>query len=65
MHPGLVQTGLAHNWLQGRDIFGSLQIVTAAVLKVLAPVILETPQAAAQTMLYAALAPVSEVRSEN
>ncbi len=61
VHPGLVQTSLAHSWLEGRDIFGALQVVTAAILRVAAPIVLESPHAAAQTVLFAALAPATEV----
>lgn len=60
VHPGMVQTDLAHGWLEGSDIFGSLQSFTAVILRALASVILEPSQAAAQTILYAACAPTEE-----
>lgn len=61
VHPGLIQTGLLQEWLHGRDFFGPLQVVSSAILRGLTSIILETPEAAAQSLIFAALAPASEV----
>lgn len=57
----MIDTGLAHGWMEGSDIFGVLQVVTARFLRAISPLILESSQTAAQTVLFAALAPAALV----
>lgn len=60
VHPGLIETTLAHGWLEGSDIFGALQVITARILRLVSPLILETSDKAAQSVLFAALAPKAQ-----
>lgn len=61
VHPGLIQTSLAHGWLTGADIASSLlQPITAAILTAVSAAILEPPERAAKTVAYACTAPATE-----
>jgi len=62
VHPGIVQTGMAKGWLVGSDVaLGYLQPLTSAIFGFLAPVLLASVSGAARSVVYASLAPSSEV----
>ena len=62
VHPGMVRTGMADGWLVGSDVFhGFLQPMTSSLLRSLEPAILVPAERAVSTVLFAALAPSSEV----
>lgn len=62
VHPGLVQTSLAKGWLVGSDVaMGVVHPLTSAVLGTLAPILLASVSNAARSVVYASLAPSSEI----
>lgn len=62
VHPGLVNTQLARDWITGADVWGrSLQPVLAPVMRALAPWLLIPPNRAVDTLLFAASAPAHQV----
>ena len=62
VHPGMVATNLADSWIAGSDILGeAVQPVLRTLLNLLGSTILEPPQQAAKTVIYAALAPAHQV----
>ena len=57
---------MADGWLAGSDVFhGFLQPVTSSLLRSLEPAILVPAERAVSTVLFAALAPSSEVRNSH
>ena len=62
VHPGIVQTSMAKDWLMGSDLaLGYLQPLTSALFGFLAPVLLASVAGAVRTVVYASLAPSTEV----
>ena len=62
VHPGMVATNLADSWIAGSDILGeAVQPVLRALLNLLGSTILEPPEQAARTVMFAALAPAQQV----
>ena len=62
VHPGLVDTKLARDWLTGADVMGNAaQPVVAPIARALAPWLLIAPDRAVESILYAATAPAEKV----
>ena len=62
IHPGLVQTRLAEQWMTGEEIFGKLaHPILKRIGPVLLPRLLISRKDAVNTILYAACAPRAEV----
>jgi hypothetical protein len=62
VHPGLVDTKLAREWLTGADVMGSAaQPLVAPIARALAPWLLLAPDRAVESILYAATAPAEKV----
>ena len=62
VHPGLVNTQLARDWVTGADVWGAaMQPVLAPVMRALAPWLLVPPRRAVDTLLFAATAPAHQV----
>lgn len=62
VHPGLVNTQLARDWVTGADMWGAaMQPVLAPVMRALAPWLLVPPARAVDTLLFAATAPAHQV----
>ncbi len=62
VHPGLVDTKLARDWLTGADVAGKLaQPLVAPLARALAPWLLIQPGRAVESILCAATAPAEQV----
>ena len=64
VHPGLVDTQLARQWITGEDVWGAIaRPVLAPLMRALAPWVLVPPRTAVETLLYAATTHAEEVPS--
>lgn len=62
IHPGVVRTNLAEQWLLGDDVFGKwFQPILEMIGRLLLPMLLISRKEAVQTILYAACASREEV----
>ena len=62
VHPGLVDTQLARQWITGEDVWGArARPLLAPLMRALAPWMLLPPRSAVETLLYAAAAPAEQV----